>query len=245
MKLAVLIDADNAQAGKIERLLAEVAAYGTASVKKAYGDWTTPGLKSWKEVLHEHAVQPVQQFAYTTGKNSTDSALIIDAMDMLYSRTFDGFCIVSSDSDYTRLATRLREAGLVVYGFGERKTPAPFVKSCDRFIYTEVLTDKNGDADAPGESTRTPAATNELKGDAKLVSSLRFAVESSSDEEGWAFLGMVGNHVQKSWPEFDTRNYGYAKLSNLIEAIQLFDVRAEQLDNKTKKIFIRDQRKKK
>lgn len=242
-KLAVLIDADNAQAVKVEGLLAEIAKYGVANVKRAYGDWTTASLKGWKDALHEHAIQPVQQFAYTKGKNSTDSALIIDAMDLLYSQTFDGFCIVSSDSDYTRLATRLRESGMVVYGFGERKTPAPFVKSCDKFIYTEVLQMK-ADGAVPGAEGRGPMPTNDLKGDTKLVNALRFAMETASDEDGWAYLGSVGSHIPKSWPDFDARNYGYEKLSSLVEAIQLFEVRTEQQESGLKKIYIRDKRKK-
>jgi uncharacterized LabA/DUF88 family protein len=147
-KLAVLIDADNAQPGIVDSLIAEIANYGIASVKRIYGDWTSPGLKGWKEVLLEHSIQPMQQFAYTKGKNATDSAMIIDAMDLLYTGNFNGFCIVSSDSDFTKLASRVREAGLLVYGFGEKKTPSPFVSACDKFIFTEVLRAKTDESEA-------------------------------------------------------------------------------------------------
>ncbi|MEJ2574800.1 MAG: NYN domain-containing protein, partial [Gammaproteobacteria bacterium] len=183
-KLALLIDADNAQAAFIDSLLAEVANYGVASVKRIYGDWTTPRLKGWKEVLLQHSIQPMQQFAYTVGKNATDSAMIIDAMDLLYTGNFDGFCIVSSDSDFTKLASRIRESGLVVYGFGERKTPSAFVSACDKFIFTEVLRAKEDESEAIAKKS-----TNELKQDTKLVNMLRNAVDASSDDSGWAHLG--------------------------------------------------------
>ncbi|MEJ2327734.1 MAG: NYN domain-containing protein, partial [Chromatiaceae bacterium] len=186
-KLALLIDADNAQAAFIDSLLAEVANYGVASVKRIYGDWTTPRLKGWKEVLLQHSIQPMQQFAYTVGKNATDSAMIIDAMDLLYTGNFDGFCIVSSDSDFTKLASRIRESGLVVYGFGERKTPSAFVSACDKFIFTEVLRAKEDESEAIAKKS-----TNELKQDTKLVNMLRNAVDASSDDSGWAHLGPVG-----------------------------------------------------
>jgi len=218
-KLAVLIDADNAQPAVIEGLLAEIAKYGTATVKRIYGDWTGPQLKGWKEQLLTHAIQPIQQFRYTTGKNATDSALIIDAMDLLYSGRLEGFCIVSSDSDFTRLAARVREAGLVVYGFGERKTPAPFVSACDKFIYTEILVAKED-----GEEAAQPRSTAQLKQDARLVNLLRNAVDAASDDSGWAFLGAIGNVIAKQAPEFDARNYGYQKLSELVAASGLFEI---------------------
>lgn len=217
-KLAVLIDADNAQPSIVDGLITEIAKYGTSNVKRIYGDWTGTHLKGWKEVLLQYSIQPVQQFGYTTGKNSTDSALIIDAMDLLYTRQFDGFCIVSSDSDFTRLAARIREAGLVVYGIGEEKTPKAFVSACDKFIFSEVLRAKEDEQQPLNQKT-----TSELKQDTKLVNLLRTAVEASSDDSGWAFLGPVGSNVAKQLPEFDPRNYGYNKLGELVKATQLFD----------------------
>lgn len=237
-KLAVLIDADNAQPGVVDGLLAEIANYGTASVKRIYGDWTAPSLKGWKEVLLQHSIQPIQQFAYTKGKNATDSAMIIDAMDLLYTGKFDGFCLVSSDSDFTKLASRIRESGLLVYGFGEQKTPSAFVSACDKFIYTEVLRAKIDDGEAIKKKS-----TNELKGDTRLVGMLRNAVEASSDDTGWAHLGAVGSNIAKQSPEFDPRNYGYAKLSGLVAATKLFDVEERSAGSGgSKSIFVRDKR---
>ena len=187
-KLAVLIDADNTHPRIVDGLLSEIANYGVASVKRIYGDWTSTGLRGWKEILLHHSIQPVQQFAYTRGKNATDSAMIIDAMDLLYTGNFNGFCLVTSDSDFTRLASRIRESGLLVYGFGEKKTPSAFVTACDKFIYTEVLRAKEGE----GEGIKKKSS-NELKQDARLVNLLRNAVEDSSDEDGWASLGAVGS----------------------------------------------------
>lgn len=200
-KLAVLIDADNAQASVVHELLAEVARYGTTTVKRAYGDWTTQNLKGWKEVLHKLAIQPIQQFSYTTGKNSTDSALIIDAMDLLHSGSVNGFCLISSDSDFTRLATRIRESGLVVYGFGERKTPSPFVAACDKFIYTEIL------------STQNPIQSEHQE---SLEPMIKTAINATARENGWAALSAVGSMLVKNSPSFDPRNYGCQKLSELI-----------------------------
>ncbi len=237
VKLAVLIDADNAPVAIVDGLLAEIANYGVASVKRIYGDWTSGRLKGWKEVLLEHSIQPIQQFAYTTGKNATDSAMIIDAMDLLYSDNFDGFCIVSSDSDFTKLASRIRESGLLVYGFGERKTPTAFVAACDKFIYTEVLlavTDESGAIERKG--------TKELRGDARLVSLLRNAVDASSDESGWAHLGPVGSNIAKQSPEFDPRNYGYGKLGELVRATKLFELEERQTGGNSKSIFVKDKR---
>jgi len=239
-RLAVLIDADNAQASITEGLLTEVAKYGVASVKRIYGDWTTPSLSGWKSVLLEHSIQPVQQFRYTVGKNATDSAMIIDAMDLLYTKRFDGFCLVSSDSDFTRLASRIREEGLLVYGFGEKKTPKAFVSACDKFIYIEVLRFQED-----AEPAVKPKTANELKGDAKLVALLRSALEAASDESGWAHLGAVGSNIAKQAPEFDPRNYGFSKLGELALATGLFDVdRRVQKDGHSKSIYIRDKRKK-
>ena len=239
-RLAVLIDADNAQSSITEGLLSEVAKFGVASVKRIYGDWTTPNLSSWKSVLLEHSIQPVQQFRYTVGKNATDSAMIIDAMDLLNTQRFDGFCLVSSDSDFTRLASRIREEGLLVYGFGEKKTPKAFVSACDKFIFTEVLRFQ-----ANAEHAVKPKSANQLKGDAKLVMLLRSAVEAASDESGWAHLGAVGNNIAKQAPEFDPRNYGFGKLGELAAAINLFDVDVRvQGDGQSRSIYIRDKRKK-
>ncbi|MCJ7663319.1 MAG: NYN domain-containing protein [Desulfobacterales bacterium] len=239
-KLAVLIDADNAQPSIIEGLLAEIAKYGTASVKRIYGDWTGPYLKSWKEVLLLYSIQPIQQFRYTVGKNSTDAAMIIDAMDLLYTNKFDGFCIVSSDSDFTKLASRLREAGLVVYGFGEKKTPEPFVSACDKFIYTEVLITKEDD-----QLSIIRKSTNELKQDTKLVNLLRNAVEASSDESGWSHLAPVGSNIAKQAPDFDPRNYGYTKLGELVAATKLFEIEERPAgDGHSKSVYIKDKRKK-
>jgi uncharacterized LabA/DUF88 family protein len=238
-KLAVLIDADNAQPSIIEGLLAEIAKYGTANVKRVYGDWTTPFLRSWKEVLLLYSIQPIQQFRYTVGKNSTDAAMIIDAMDLLYTNKFDGFCIVSSDSDYTKLASRIREAGLVVYGFGEKKTPEAFVSACDKFIYTEVLVSKEDDS-LPIERK----STNELKQDTKLVNLLRNAVEASSDESGWSHLASVGSNIAKQAPDFDPRNYGYSKLGELVAATKLFEIEERPVgDGHSKSVYIKDKRK--
>jgi hypothetical protein len=210
-KLAVLIDADNAQASVIAELMAEVSRYGTASVKRAYGDWTTSNLKGWKEVLLTMAIQPMQQFSYTSGKNSTDSALIIDAMDLLHSGKLNGICLVSSDSDFTRLASRIREAGLTVYGFGEKKTPQPFVASCDKFIYTEIL-----------RAEPKPLAQEEqpLTQGEQVVASLKpmlcSAITATAKENGWSGLAALGSMLVKNSPSFDPRNYGFQKLSELV-----------------------------
>lgn len=239
-RLAVLIDADNTQATIIEGLLAEVAKYGTSSVKRIYGDWTSTALRSWKEVLLEHSIQPIQQFGYTKGKNATDSALIIDAMDLLYTGKFHGFCIVSSDSDFTKLASRIRESGLFVYGFGEKKTPAAFVSACDKFIYIEVLRAKINENEPIAKKSAA-----ELKQDTRLVRLLRNAVEASSDENGWAHLATTGSNIAKQSSEFDPRNYGYTKLGELLAATKLFDLE-ERIsgEGQSKAIYIRDKRKK-
>jgi len=239
-RLAVLIDADNTQPSIIEGILSEIAQYGTASVRRIYGDWTSTALKSWKELLLQHSIQPIQQFGYTKGKNATDSAMIIDAMDLLYTGKFDGFCIVSSDSDFTKLASRLRESGLTVYGFGEKKTPSPFVSACDKFIYTELLRAKINDNE---EIVKKTAA--ELKMDSKLVRLLRNAVESSSDESGWAHLATLGATIAKQLPEFDPRNYGYGKLGELIRATTLFEVNERVIgEGPSKAVYVKDKRKK-
>lgn len=239
-RLAVLIDADNAHPAITEGLMAEIAKYGVASVKRIYGDWTTPQLGGWKTVLLEHSIQPIQQFRYTVGKNATDSAMIIDAMDLLSTRRFGGFCLVSSDSDFTRLAARIREEGLMVIGFGEEKTPKPFVSACDRFVYTEVLV---AQVDAAVEIRQQPAS--ELKRNARLVTLLRNAIEAGSDDDGWAQLGSVGSNIAKQTPDFDPRNYGYKKLGELVAATGLFEIDARvQQDGRSRDIYVRDKRKK-
>ena len=216
MRLAVLIDSDNTTASLTTELLEEIAKYGTPTIKRAYGDWTTQQLVGWKEELLRHAIQPVQQFSYTRGKNSTDSALIIDAMDLLYAGNLEGFVIVSSDSDFTRLATRLREAGLTVYGIGDRKTPTAFVSACDRFIYLDLLKDEQREAGA--EPAPAPKRPN-LK---RLLSS---AIRSTSKDDGWSSLGEVGSYLVKSNAAFDARDYGHSKLGELVRAQKYVDVR--------------------
>ncbi|HYG94156.1 MAG TPA: NYN domain-containing protein [Nocardioides sp.] len=210
-RLAVLIDADNTSAKYVDALLDELAKYGAATVKRAYGDWTTPQLGSWKAELNKHAIGPVQQFAYTTGKNSTDSALIIDAMDLLYSGNLEAFALVSSDSDFTRLATRIRESGMTVYGLGLRKTPASLVAACDKFIYLEVLGDEPEDGD---EAEPLP----------DLEPLLRRAVDSTSQDDGWAHLGAVGTYLTSTNTSFDPRNYGFPKLIALAQAQPFLEV---------------------
>ncbi len=246
-RLAVLIDADNAQASIIDGLLEEIAKYGVASVKRIYGDWTNPNLRGWKEMLLEYSIQPIQQFSYTTGKNATDSAMIIDAMDLLYTNKMDGFCIVSSDSDFTRLSARIREAGLTVYGFGQEKTPKSFVGACDKFIYTEILRKKA--KDDTGDTTTTPAAkktkVTELRSNSKLVNLLRNATEDSANEDGWAHLAEVGQNIANKSSEFDPRNYGYRKLGELVNAVGLFEVSERENENSPgKSIYVRDKRRK-
>lgn len=223
--LAVLIDADNANPNVVDGLLSEVAKLGVASVKRIYGDWTTPNLNGWKAVLLEHSIQPIQQFRYTTGKNATDSAMIIDAMDLLYTGPFKGFCIVSSDSDFTRLASRLREAGKTVYGFGEMKTPKPFVSACDRFIYTEVFTSIETNETDETPTSLIKQTSKELRKNSKLLLMIRTGIQTSSDDNGWSQLGPVGSYLAKTSPDFDPRNYGYQKFSELVEAIGLFDIK--------------------
>ena len=210
----MLIDADNAQASIAGELLAEIARYGTATVKRAYGDWTTLNLSGWKETLHDLAIQPIQQFRFTVGKNATDSALIIDAMDLLHGGAVDGFCLVSSDSDFTRLATRIREAGLAVYGFGEKKTPKPFVAACDKFVFTEILrpvADNSPGLPAPQEP---------------LQPAVMAAVNAAAREDRWAALSAVGSLLMKASPSFDPRNYGFQKLGELVRGQPFLEVKS-------------------
>lgn len=224
VRLAVLIDADNAQSSIIRQLLVEISKYGVATVKRVYGDWTTPNLKGWKDTLNQHALQPIQQFSYTSGKNATDCSLIIDAMDLLHSGRVDGFCLVSSDSDFTRLATRIRESGLVVYGFGEQKTPQPFVVACDKFVYTEIL--------RPSPSTVATAPV-ETAGTKQLEIILKNAVTAAMRDDGWAPLSGVGTLITKTNPDFDARNYGFEKLGGLVRAQPFLELKTTSFNEAT------------
>ncbi|WP_243413599.1 NYN domain-containing protein [Pseudoflavonifractor phocaeensis] len=290
LRLAVLIDADNAPRTAIKEVMAEVAVYGTPTIKRIYGDWTSPNMSTWKPLLLENALTPIQQYAYTTGKNATDSAMIIDAMDILYSGRVDGFVLVSSDSDFTRLATRLREAGMKVYGMGERKTPGPFIVACDKFVYIEVIraagekarqaareaaraaeaerarqkaeqerqererqeqekadaTKKRRKKPEPVPKPEPPKAENsEPLVPEDIVELLADSVEDLADEEGYAFMGELGNLLVKKQPDFDPRNFGFSKLTKLFKALDRFeiDVRSTNLPN-VKHIFVRDKERK-
>ncbi|RDZ27528.1 NYN domain-containing protein [Lysobacter silvisoli] len=226
-RIALLIDADNAPAAKIEVILAEVARYGVANVRRAYGNWKSQSLKGWEAVLHEYAIRPIQQFAYSKGKNASDMAMVIDAMDLLYARNLDGFAIVSSDADFTPLVMRLLTDGVKVYGFGEQKTPEPFVNACSKFTYIEALGQPAG-ADVPAEerASTPPRSAQDLGEDQRMLRMLRRAVDAVSGDDGWSHLGAVGHQIGNQ-ASFDSRNYGYRKLSDLIEATGLFDVRRD------------------
>lgn len=232
-RLAILIDADNSNPARLPELLKEIAKYGNASVRRAYGNWTSGHLGGWKAGLLAHSVQPIQQFNYTTGKNATDSAMIIDAMDLLYAGHLDGFCIVSSDSDFTRLAARIREQGLTVYGFGERKTPTAFVAACDKFVYTENL----GESSKPAPAAKKKAS---LKKDTQLDTLLREAVDATSDDDGWAHLGAVGSNLVRLAPDFDPRTYGYRKLKDLVAKHPEYEVDERRTgDGRTSAVYLR------
>ncbi|MCB0715118.1 MAG: NYN domain-containing protein [Chitinophagaceae bacterium] len=223
-RLAVLIDADNIPHRLINGIMEEIAKYGVPTFKRIYADWTKPHVAGWKSVLLDHAITPVQQYSYTIGKNSSDSALIIDAMDILYTGRVDGFCVVSSDSDFTRLATRLREAGMIVYGMGEQKTPSAFRTACDKFIYIEIL---DSQSSTTKEKKLTPSKKTDQsisKADKKLVSLITSSINDITDEDGWAFLGELGSLLLKKRPDFDPRNYGYAKLLPLIKSLKKFEI---------------------
>ena len=236
LRLAVLIDADNVPYANIKGILAEVARYGTPMIKRIYGDWTKPNLSGWKPVLLEHAITPVQQYGYTSGKNATDSAMIIDAMDILYGTTVEGFCIISSDSDFTRLAIRIRESGKRVIGMGENKTPNAFIVACDKFVYIEVI-DKDELKNATNAKQKLSGVVKE-----KLIKSLSEAIDDVADEEGWAFLGVVGNHLIKNNPDFDSRNYGFMKLTHLVKSLKnVFDIDERKYpNNNTRHVYIRN-----
>lgn len=235
-RIALLIDADNSPASKIDLILSEIAKYGSANIRRAYGNWKSANLSAWEKVLHEYAIRPIQQFDYSKGKNASDIALIIDAMDLLYTQQIEAFCLVSSDSDFTPLVMRLRTSGAEVYGFGERKTPMPFVNACSRFIYLEGLSEPStGD----GTGVTTPEikkSAKTLKGDTRLVQLLRNAVEAAAGDDGWSHLGAVGAQIANQ-ASFDPRNYGFKKLGELFEAIGLFDIRRDE-----KVWYVRDKR---
>ncbi len=240
MNIAVLIDGDNIPSANVKEMMEEIAKYGNPTLKRIYGDWTKPGLNKWKNLLLENAITPIQQYAYTTGKNATDFAMIIDAMDILYSDKVDGFCLVSSDSDFTKLATRLREAGMLVIGIGEKKTPNPFIIACDKFIYIEILRKQSEDKADPKESNKSSfdKITN------KEINVIVSSINDLSDEEGWAFLGDVGSLIQKKRPNFDSRNYGFEKLTPLIKSIGNFEIeQRENSKSKHKLIFVKNKEK--
>lgn len=240
LRLAVLIDADNVPYSNIKEMLEEIAKYGTPTFKRIYGDWTKPTVSGWKGVLLESAITPVQQYSYTTGKNATDSAMIIDAMDILYSGRVDGFCIVSSDSDFTRLAIRLREAGMKVFGIGEKKTPVPFISACDKFIYIEILKTNEGPVKKPEKKVSQKKRSKKTAQEedvpvnteiepienvnTDLIKLIEDSINDLADEEGWTFLGDLGNLILKRQPDFDPRNYGFKKLVPLIKSLQKFDI---------------------
>ena len=277
LRLAVLIDADNAPRTAIREVMAEIAVYGTPTLKRIYGDWTSPNMGSWKPLLLENAITPIQQYGYTTGKNSTDSAMIIDAMDILYSGRVDGFVLVSSDSDFTRLAIRLREAGKKVYGMGERKTPSPFIVACDKFVYIEVIRaagekarqeeaaakaaaapkpaakkgrKKAGEAKAEPEPEAAPAAEPAGKVDPAqcvppaVIELLSDAVEALADEDGYTLMSRVGDLLVKKQPDFDSRNYGFSKLSQMFKALDRFEIDVRQAGGSNVKHYIRDRQRK-
>lgn len=240
-RLAVLIDADNIPYANVKEMLEEIAKYGTPTFKRIYGDWTKPTVSGWKTVLLEHAITPVQQYAYTTGKNATDSAMIIDAMDILYSGRVDGFCIVSSDSDFTRLATRLREAGMKVIGIGEKKTPRAFISACEKFIYLEILKPQSDTSVEKKSKSKGKSRSKSVEDvGPKLIKSIADSINDLGDENGWAFLGELGNLLIKKQPNFDPRNYGYNKLHQLIKSIDEFEVDQRDTGNKNiKLVYVR------
>ncbi len=240
INMAVLIDGDNIPSAYIKEMMEEVAKYGNPTIKRIYGDWTRPGLTKWKNLLLENAITPMQQYGYTKGKNATDSAMIIDAMDILYSQKVNGFCIVSSDSDFTRLATRLREAGMQVIGIGEKKTPNPFIVACDKFIYIEILKKQTKQKIENQENSETDNVDKITKKEIVLIST---TINDLSDEDGWAFLGDVGSLLLKKQPNFDSRNYGFEKLTPLIKSIEKFEIE-QRVNSKSKHklIFVKNKK---
>ncbi len=245
-RLAVLIDGDNAPRTAIREIMGECVKYGTPTIKRIYGDWTMNNMDSWKPLMLENALIPVQQYSYTTGKNSTDSAMIIDAMDILYSQAVDGFVLVSSDSDFTRLALRLREAGKKVYGIGEKKTPSPFIVACDKFIYVEVIRGENVEKSGEkGKGKESPVHVLPARRSipAPVVELIAATIQDVSDEDGWAFMGELGNILPKKQPDFDPRNYGYDKLTTMVKSIDRFEIDARPTSApKVKHIYVRDKK---
>ncbi len=243
-KIAVLIDAENASMKSLGSILTELSKHGLIITKRAYGDWSSKHLTNWSKTMNELVIQPIQQFSYTQGKNSSDAALIIDAMDLLYSEKFDAFALVSSDSDFTKLASRLKESQIHVYGVGEKKTPAAFKNACDDFIYVEVLRERDIEGEEPKKSTTTrakPKVNKDVSKDKALLKLLRNAVDDCADDDGWAALAECGSLIKKQFPDFDPRNYGYSKLSRLIEESKAFDVWKKNLENSDRKVmFLRD-----
>ena len=224
LNIAVLIDGDNIPSAHVKEMMEEIAKYGNPTIKRIYGDWTKPNLSKWKNILLENAITPIQQYGYTTGKNATDSAMIIDAMDILYSEKVNGFCLVSSDSDFTRLATRLREAGMKVFGIGEKKTPHPFIVACDRFIYIEILKNVAEENESEKTKDKQPQSKSIDKVTPQVIRLISSTVSDLADDDGWAFLGDVGNLLRKKQPNFDSRNYGFQKLTPLIKSTGVFDI---------------------
>jgi uncharacterized LabA/DUF88 family protein len=243
IKLAVLIDGDNIPSAYVKEMMEEIAKYGNPTIKRIYGDWTKPILAKWKNLLLENAITPIQQYGYTTGKNATDSAMIIDAMDILYSEKVDGFCIVSSDSDFTRLATRLREAGMKVYGIGEKKTPEPFIVACDKFIYIEILKKESKENENIAVTGKTQKKDEVDKITPKEIRLIATTISDLADDDGWAFLGDVGSLLQKKQPNFDSRNYGFEKLTPLINSIGKFEIdQRDSYKGKFKLIYVRNKK---
>ena len=237
IKLAVLIDGDNIPSKYIKEMMEEITKYGTPTIKRIYGDWTKPHLTKWKNILLENAITPIQQYAYTIGKNATDSAMIIDAMDILYSKNVDGFCLVSSDSDFTKLATRLREEGMQVYGIGEKKTPDPFIVACDKFIYLEILETFDEKHDGKGENKK--ASLDKIT--PNVIRLLKQSVADAADDDGWAFLGDVGSLIIKKQPNFDSRNFGFDKLTKLFKSLDQFEIeQRDQTNKRFKLIYVRN-----
>jgi len=245
LKLAVLIDGDNIPSAHMKEMMEEIAKYGNPTIKRIYGDWTKPILKRWKSILLENALIPVQQYSYTIGKNATDSAMIIDAMDILYSEKVDGFCLVSSDSDFTRLATRLREAGMMVIGIGERKTPEPFIVACDKFIYIEILKKLTKESESPEEGDVKETKPEVEKITPRLIKLISSTISDLADDDGWAFLGDVGNLLIKKKRDFDPRNYGFMKLTPFIKSLnKYFEIDMRDVEGKRiKLIFVRNREK--
>lgn len=246
LRFAVLIDAENVPYSNVKGILEEIAKYGTPTIKRIYGDWTKPNLTGWKNVLLENAITPIQQYSYTTGKNSSDSAMIIDAMDILYNEKVEGFCIVSSDSDFTRLVIRLREAGMKVFGIGEKKTPSPFIAACDKFTYLEIINANSQQALESDEHPKTGEGRKTGSGPISKVSEdvinlISNSISDVADENGWAFLADVGNLIQKKRPDFDSRNYGFTKLTPLIKTLKRFEIDERNSGNsKIKHIYVRN-----